>query len=178
LIAQSDDEAQLVQANNNVFLGTPTLRFPDTSLYLNIETRIIFDEPLLGLCGRIKGEAVGNVGIPVILINLLLNLAYKDDGDARTDPCTKHAAFGSSYSAPKMLNVPAVVWALAKDTKPTGDPDVHTYIPVQSSSAWALFIAGESQYRISFGCAFCAAECKSGAMLETPGVRPIVIGSR
>ncbi len=178
LLAQSDDEAQLGQANNNVFLGPPTLRLPDTSLYLNIETRIIFDEPLLGLCGRIKGEAVGNVGIPVILTNLLLSLLYKDDGDARTDPCTKHAAFGSSHLAPKMLNLPASVWALAKDAKPPRDPDVHIYIPVQSNSTWALFIAGESQCRISFGCAFCAAECKSGAMLEAPGVRAIVIGFR
>ena len=167
--SDDDGEAQLaLQANDNIFLGPPALRPPDTPLYLNIERPIDCDEPLLGLCGRIKGEVVGNVGIPNILMNLFFSLeASKNNGDPSPGICATHPAPSSSSpqqdTSLRMLNIPASIWGLAPNGKPTGDPHVHTYVPVQGDSAWAIFIVGEYDCRITFGCAFCAA---AGAALD------------
>jgi len=166
LLAQSDGEAHIVQASNNIFLGPQTLRHVDTSLYMNFERPLLFNDPLLGLCGCIKGEAIGNVGVPFIHNSLLQSLGTKDDES--TSP--------SSNLVPNMLNIPASIWALAKNAKPTGDPDVHTYIPVQSNSAWVLFIAGEHKCRIAFGCALCAAESSPVPTLWNSGEMTIEIG--
>ena len=163
--SDDDGEAQLaLQANDNIFLGPPALRPPDIPLYLNIERPIDYEEPLLGLCGRIKGEVVGNVGIPNILLNLFFSLeASKNNGDPSPGICATHPAPSLSSSSPqqdtslRMLNVPASIWGLAPNGKPSGDPRVHTYVPVQGDSAWAIYILGEYDCRITFGCVFCAA---------------------
>lgn len=178
LLAQSDGEAQIVQVTNSAFLGHPSLRLPDVPLYLHIERPVVFDEPMLGLCGRVKGEAIGNVGIPLILQTLIASLVGDTNGEVKADTCTKHGASSSTDSIPSMLNIPPSVWALTEEVKPSGDPDVHTYIPVKLNSAWALFIAGETECRITFGCAGCATESTRTSYLLQRGEKMIVIGYR
>lgn len=175
--AQShDDEAQLsLPANNNVYLGPPTLRLPDTPLYLSIERPLDQNEPLLGLAGRINGELIGNVGIECVLTSLLLSLENKIDTIKSDSTCAEHAASSSQL---KMLNVPASVWGHS-GSKPSGEPYVRTYLPVQGDSAWAIFLAGEGNCRIAFGCALCAVK---GSVMEAeyfgndPGSVDVVIG--
>ncbi|KAL8690946.1 MAG: hypothetical protein Q9218_003722 [Villophora microphyllina] len=154
----SDEETQVSHTGRNVFLGAPRPCLPDKPLYMNIERPVDFSEPLLGLCGRINGEAIGNVGVPQILRNMIRS--FEGQADDTVEPCPRHSivssASGNTYGS--MFNVPPSVWAASSLEKPTADPDVYTYIPVLGDSAWALFIAGETPCRFSMGCAWCAAE--------------------
>lgn len=167
-----DEETQVSQTGQNVFLGTPRPCLPDRPLYLNIERPVDFSEPMLGLCGRINGEAVGNIGVLQILRNLIASFQGPAKDSARTEPCPRHRILGA------MFNVPASVWALSKMGKPTADPDMYTYVPVLGDSAWALFIAGETICRFSVGCAWCAAETGSDPELDDLQQKAVVIGFR
>lgn len=152
----NDSEAQLaLQIDDDIFLGRPELCPPDASLYLSIERPTDYDEPFLGIAGRIEGELIGNGGIPLLLINLFFSLEAKGQNDTHQSMCVTHSA---ATPALKMLNVPASVWGCSRRGKPSGEPDVHTYIPAQEDTGWAIFIAGQLRCRITFGCPFCVAE--------------------
>ena len=150
----SDSEAQLaLQIKINIFLGRPELRPPDAPLYVSIERLTDYDEPFLGIAGRIEGELIGNSSIPLLLINLFLGLEAKGQNDTHPGMCAAHSA---ASPAPRMLNVPASVWGYWRRGKPYGESDVHTYIPAQGDTGWAIFMAGQLRCRITFGmCILC-----------------------
>lgn len=145
----NDSEAQLaLQTNENIFLGRPELRPPDIPSYLSLERPTDFDEPLLGLAGRIEGEIVGNIGIPLLPVNLFFSLEAKGQNATHPGVCVTHSA---AMPALRMLNIPASVWSHSGRNKPSGKPDVHTYVPVQRDTGWAIFIAGQLPCRVPFG---------------------------
>ncbi|KAL8836926.1 MAG: hypothetical protein Q9170_002726 [Blastenia crenularia] len=179
LNSSSDEETRISLIGQKVFMGSPRPSPPDKPLYLNIERPVDFSEPLLGLCGRINGETIGNVGVPQILRNLIASFEAQQANNNRPSTptaCNKH---GEPSAQQAMFNVPASVWAQSRSGKPTADPDVHTYIPIVGDSAWALFIAGETAGRFSMGCAMCATEVGGlDQELEDVNQKAVVIGFR
>ena len=170
-------EAQsVVEVDENIFLGNPILRPPDKRLYLSIERPADFNEPLLGLCGRINGEAFGNIGIQNLLRNLSISLEVVGGAKDNAFVCTTHDPHMLDGPSLRMLNVPASIWIMASSAKPSGEPDVHTYIPVQGDTAWAIFLVGQYHCRLALGCAFCAAESAELSSDVDPGAKIIIIG--
>ena len=173
-IVPSVEETQVTQSGQTIFLGAPRACPPDKPLYLNIERPVDFSEPLVGLCGRLNGKAIGNVGVAQILRNMIVSFAGQIKDRSVAEPCIRHTTLIQEGNASMtMFNVPASVWGESEFNKPTADPDMYTYIPVLGDSAWALFIAGETACRFSMGCAWCATETSRG--IEEPKHEKVVI---
>ncbi|KAL9116827.1 MAG: hypothetical protein Q9187_006643 [Circinaria calcarea] len=153
----SDSEAQLVQANQDAFLGPPTLRPPSVPLHLSIERPPDVSEPHLTLCGRVNGEVMGYAGVPAIITALALSLSHENATGKINGDCGKHAT-ESHKSTVTVLNISTSLWVRSKARKPTGEPLYHTYIPVHNDIAWLLMLAAASRIVISSGCAGCAVD--------------------
>jgi hypothetical protein len=157
-----DDPAVLESTPPQVRFTVPSSQAPDIPLYLNIERPLEIEGPVLSICGRVHGTAIGNVGVFAVLRTIIRGLS-DNDGVNRTRPCqrgrwasdpTITATQASSQSSSKCLIVPASIWSTCNKKLP-GYRNVNVYVPVKHDSAWAIFLAGYAHSHICLCCIDC-----------------------
>jgi hypothetical protein len=172
-----------------ILFGTPFRKEPDKPLYLSIERPPRYaGEPILALCGRVGGEALGYVGIPQVLATLALSWS---DGDGNPlTPCPrdiKHEGLklpSDQLPAEQVFNVPASAYgrngALHPMCKFDQEPRYHSYVQVYGDACWTIYLAGQSTifHRVVFGCPDCAAHAGENCNSVISGGLRFLIGYR
>lgn len=159
---QDDEAMQPVIARHSSLVSEPKREAPDVPLYLNLERGRLDYAPMqkqIVFAARIYGELIGVSGIYDIIVTMVSSFSKR-----RT--CPGH------HEPAKALVIRASTWMAKRRQRPMdGTNQYHTYIPVQGSQPWALFLAGQIMNidgRLCFECYDCTLEA-DGRHPRMPG---------